>query len=65
MAPLTPPNLLVNVNNFEVKEEGLAWTFNEDLNKFKCPIKSCKGGPYKYQNHLQTHMQLKHNFFME
>jgi hypothetical protein len=65
MAPPTPPNLLVNVNNFEVKEEGVGWTFDEDLNKFKCPIESCKGGPYKYQNHLRTHMQFKHNLFME
>jgi hypothetical protein len=54
MALPTPPNLLVNVKTFEVKE-GVAWTFDEDLNKFKCPIESCKGGPYKYQNHLRTH----------
>lgn len=31
-------NVLLNVNNLEIVKIGVAWTFDEDLNKFKCLI---------------------------
>jgi hypothetical protein len=39
---LMPPNLLVNVNNLDVVKEGVAWAFDENLNKFEWFIKFCK-----------------------
>ncbi len=52
--PLMPPNLLVNVDNLDVVNEGVAWAFNENLNKFEWFIKFCKGEFYEHWNLLYT-----------
>jgi len=61
----TPPNLVMNIHNLDVIKEGVVWIYDKDLNKFKDPIESCNARPYKYHNHLQTHLHFKHRLFME
>ncbi len=31
----TPPNIVMNIHNLDVIKEGVAWIYDEDLNKFK------------------------------
>ncbi len=61
----TLPNLVLNIDNLDVIKKGVAWIYDEDLNKFKGLIESCNARSYKYHNHLQAHMHFKHRLFIE
>lgn len=37
----TLPNLVMNIHNLDVIKKGVAWIYDEDLNKFKGLVESC------------------------
>ncbi len=53
----------MNIHNLDVIKKGVAWIYDEDLNKFKGLVESCNARLYKYHNHLQAHMHFKHRLF--
>jgi hypothetical protein len=57
-------NVLVNVNNLEIVKIGVAWTFDEDLNKFKCLIIRANEA-LQIPKPPRAHMQFKHCLFVE